>query len=249
MGALASNRIEGITAAFGRVKAIVSGKARPTNRSEQDNLVEETLPGGRKSVRFKPVPASLTPDATERLHRRFNSLKDEGSVEPLLLIPAYILDFLCIHPFSDGNGRMARLLSLLLLYQSKDEVGRYISLEGVVEGTRDGYYDSLGASSKGWHQSRHGLVPWWGYFLGVMLLDAYRDFESRVGAVIEGRGAKRQMIVDFVLHQQSPFRFADVEKACPLVSRPTINRALAELRREGIVRCAKPGGDAVWERM
>jgi Fic family protein len=148
-----------------------------------DNEITETHPDGTKIVRFRPVPAYATPDAMRDLHDRFNTLWDSGTVEPLLLIPTYVLDFLCIHPFRDGNGRMARLLTLLLLYRAGYEVGRFISLEQIIERTKESYYDTLYQSSKGWHEGQHSLLPWWEYFLGVMLLSAYKEFEQRVGLV------------------------------------------------------------------
>ena len=159
-----------------------------------DNDITEARADGTVVVRFKPLAPHLTPDAMTRLHDAHRTACDAGAVEPLLLIPAYVLDFLCIHPFADGNGRMARLLSLLLLYQAGYEVGRYISLESVIEGTKDGYYDALYASSQGWHEGQHTLIPWWEYFVGVMLVRAYGDFEARVGVTSAVRGAKRDMV-------------------------------------------------------
>ena len=212
-----------------------------------DNKITETRPDGTTAVRFEPVEAFLTPNAMAQLHSRFNTLWLPEQVEPLLLIPTYILDFLCIHPFRDGNGRMARLLSLLLLYQAGYEVGRYISLEQIVERTKESYYDTLYQSSVGWHDRQHTLLPWWEYFLGVVLA-AYREFEQRVGMVTRGRGSKREIVFDVVARLPNQFQYADVERACPGVSRPTINRALASLREEGFIRCIKPGRDAVWEK-
>ena len=213
-----------------------------------DNDITETRPDGTTVVRFKPLAAHLTPDAMARLHGAYRQALDAGSVEPLLLIPAYVLDFLCVHPFADGNGRMARLLSLLLLCQGGYEVGQYISLEGVIEETKESYYDSLYASSQGWHEAQHSLVPWWEYFVGVMLVKAYRDFEDRVGVTSAKRGAKRDMIRDAVKRLPNRFRYADIARALPAVSRPTIARALRELRAEGSIRCLKPGRDATWEK-
>ena len=213
-----------------------------------DNDITEVRADGTTVVRFKPLAPHLTPDAMTRLHDAYRTTQDAGSIEPLLLIPAYVLDFLCIHPFSDGNGRMARLLSLLLLYQAGYEVGRYISLESVIEDTKEGYHDALHASSQGWHEGQHTLIPWWEYFAGVMLVKAYRDFESRVGVTSTRRGAKRDMIRDTVSRLPNSFRYADVARALPAVSRPTIARALRELRIEGAIRCVKPGRDATWDK-
>jgi Fic family protein len=142
----------------------------------------------------------------------------------------------------------ARLLTLLLLYRAGYEVGRYLSLEALEENTKEGYYRTRHTSSQGWHEGNHTLVPWWDYFLGVVLLTAYREFERRVGTVTTRRGAKRDMIVDAVRRLPSAFRYADIERLLPAVSRPTINRALRELRVAGEIRCAKPGRDATWEK-
>jgi Fic family protein len=213
-----------------------------------DNTIEETRPDGTKVVRFRPVPAFQTPDAMRDLHDRFKPLWELGEIEPLLLISAYVLDFLCIHPFTDGNGRMARLLTLLLLYKTGFEVGRYISLEMIVEETRESYYDALAKSSRKWHQGKHSLVPWSEYLLGVVVLGAYREFENRAGMITTARGAKRQMVFDTVGRLPLRFQYSDVERSCPSVSRPTINRALAELRDQGKIRCIKSGRDATWEK-
>jgi Fic family protein len=214
-----------------------------------DNDITELHSDGTTVVRFKPMPAHLTADAMDRLHAQFDVLSDAGNVEPLLLIPAYVLDFLCIHPFSDGNGRMARLLSLLLLYQAGYEVGRYVSLETTIESAKEGYYGALQGSSEGWHEGRHSLVPWWEYFVGVMLVKAYREFEARVGLTTAKRGAKRDMIRDVVRRLPTNFRYADLERALPAVSRPTIARALRALAAERVVRCVGRGRDATWEKL
>ena len=213
------------------------------------NEITETRPDGTRFVRFHTVAPHQTADAMEQLHQRFAELWDEGLLDPLLLIPAYVLDFLCIHPFLDGNGRMARLLSLLLLYHAGYEVGRYISLEQIVERTKESYYDSLYKCSQGWHEGAHSLLPWWEYFLGVMLRSAYLEFERRVGVVTTGRGAKREMILDVIEHLPAEFRFADLERACPGISRPTINRALADLRRLGKLILINSGRDATWKKV
>jgi Fic family protein len=184
----------------------------------------------------------------EDLHTRFLDARSAGAIEPLLLIPAYVLDFLCIHPFLDGNGRTARLLTLLLLYQAGYEVGRFISLEQMVERTKRSYYDTLLASSQGWHEGRHNLVPWWEYFLGVMMLGCYREFEKRVGAITVRHGAKREMIVDTVRRLPPEFKVGEVKRACPGISQATINRTLAQMRREGTIRCLRGGRDAVWAK-
>jgi len=156
--------------------------------------------------------------------------------------------FETIHPFLDGNGRMARLLTLLLFYHSGYEVGRYISLEHLIENQREGYYDALFKSSQGWHEGRHSLVPWWEYFLGVMLLGAYQEFERRTGELTNAHGAKSEMVLSAIKKLPQQFQYADLTRACPNVSRPTIKRVLGKLRDEGEIECIKPGRDAVWEK-
>ena len=213
-----------------------------------DNEISEVRSDGTKVTRFKPTPAHQVADAMDRLHVLFKEEWEKGQVDPLLLIPAYVLDFLCIHPFTDGNGRMARLLTLLLLYQAGFEVGRYISLEQLIENQREGYYDALYKSSQGWHQGKQELLPWWECFLGVMLLSAYREFERRTGELTSVYGAKTEMVIAAIEKLPATFRYADLAKACPNVSRPTIKRVLGQLRKEGKVECIQPGRDAVWEK-
>ena len=223
--------------------------AQPGGRWKMtDNEISEIHPDGTRVTRFKPTPAHQTPDAMDRLHGIFKEEWEKGQIDPLLLIPAYILDFLCVHPFTDSNGRMARLLTLLLLYQAGFEVGRYISLEHLIENQRSGYYDALYKSSQGWHQGEHSLLPWWEYFLGVMLLAAYREFERRTGELTSAHGAKTGMVLAAIRKQPPTFRYADLAQACPNVSRPTIKRVLARLREDGSVECVKSGRDAVWEK-
>jgi len=213
-----------------------------------NNEIAETHPDGSRVIRFTPTPAWQTPAAMEDLCDSFRGLKASGEFDTLLLIPAFVLDFLCIHPFLDGNGRMSRLLTLLLLYQAGYDVGRYISLERIVEQHKEGYYDTLGDASQEWHEGHHSLMRWWDYFLGVILLAAYREFESRVGVVTSLRGSKRELVIDVIRRLPPSFRFAEVERVCPDVSRPTIQRVFDELRRKGVLRSTGRGPLARWEK-
>lgn len=214
-----------------------------------DNEIIEKLPDGTNFIRFKPVPAFLTSESMDNLNRCFNEIWQSGEIEPLLLIPAYILDFLCIHPFGDGNGRTARLLSLLLLYKAGYEVGKYISLEKTVEETRESYYETLFKSSQGWHKENHSLLPWWEYFLGVMMQGAYGEFESRVGIITSTRGAKTDMVITAIENQFESFTISDIERLCPGVSRPTIHRTLKKLKEQGKITCLSSGRNATWKRI
>ncbi|MBI5518606.1 MAG: Fic family protein [Desulfovibrio sp.] len=213
-----------------------------------DNDITETRPDGSTFVRFKPVPAFLTAKSMEELHEGYARAREAQEVDPLILIPAYVLDFLCIHPFLDGNGRMARLLTLLLLYREGYEVGRFISLEQVVEANRDGYYGSLYESSQGWHEGLHSLVPWLEYFLGVVLLGAYRQLEARTGELTATKGAKKEMVLNAIARLPEEFRWADLEQICVGISHSTIRRVLDELKAQGVVQCASQGRDAVWRK-
>lgn len=215
---------------------------------QQDNAIMEVRPDGRQVVRFKPASALVVPEYMKRLIEFFDRMLAAGKADPLLLIASFILDFECIHPFMDGNGRIGRLLTLLLLYRIGYEVGRYISLERIVEGSKETYYESLLKSSRGWHESRHDLRPWWEYFLG-MLTAAYKEFESRVGTIASAKGAKRQMVENIISRLPQRFRFGDLQRACPGVSYPTLKRALTQLKGKKKLRCLGKGRDAQWERI
>lgn len=214
-----------------------------------DNEIIELAADGSRVVRFTPTPAHLTPEAMARLHKRFNELWEQGEIDPLLLIPSYILDFLCIHPFPDGNGRMARLLALLLLYKAGYEVGRYISLERVIEQQRESYYETLYLASQGWHEGRHRLLPWWEYFLGVMLLGAYREFEERMKLVATAKGTKTVMVLDIIDRMVGDFSVSDLRERCPHVGVDLIRRILRRERHAGRLECLGRGPEARWRRV
>lgn len=213
----------------------------------RDNTIEERLPDGRWITRFVPVTARETPLYMRELCSRFNNFYAKQHISPLLLIPAFILDFLCIHPFTDGNGRVSRLLTVLLLNKADYPVGRYISIERLIEESKETYYEVLRISSEGWHEGRHQLKPWWEYSLGI-LIKAYRDFEKRVGAITQGRGAKTALIEQAVEALPATFGISDVERSCPSVSRDMIRIVLNRLRDEGKLVCKGTGRKAAWEK-
>ena len=171
-----------------------------------------------------------------------------GRVEPLLLIAMYVLDFLCIHPFLDGNGRMARLLSVLLLHQQGYEVGRYISLERLIEQTKESYYDTLYRASQGWHEDRHDPLPWISYWLGTVLA-AYREFESRMGELATGHGAKTDIVLSAVDRMIGSFSISELQAACPSVSRDWIKIVLGQLKKEGRLTLSGRGRSARWRKV
>ncbi len=210
-------------------------------KSVDNEIVERDHNGSIIRVRFTPVSANQTPHAMESLVERYEISIEREQKHPLIVIPLTILDFLCIHPFTDGNGRLARLLTLLLLYKFDYQVGRYISLERIFEETKDTYYETLEESSHGWHD----VFPWMNYFWGV-LLRAYAELESRVGVVHRGRGIKTKEVVAAVKRRSSPFSISEIEADCPNVSRDMIRVVLRKLREEGVVRLKGKGRGAKW---
>ena len=215
---------------------------------ERDNAIIEVGTDGRQYIRFRTVSALATPEFIERLISLFKLALDQGKTDPLLLVASFVLDFECIHPFWDGNGRIGRLLTLLLLYQRGYDVGRYISLERIVEQSKETYYEALQKSSTGWHEANHDLGPWWNYFLG-MLVAAYKEFETRVGTITSSRGAKRKMVRRAVDRLPEKFRIEDLRQACPGVSYPTLQRALSDMRKAGRVECLGRGPNAEWQKV
>jgi Fic family protein len=212
------------------------------------NQISETLPDGTRRIRFEPVPPHQTADFMERLHAAYEESRLAQQWDPVLLTAFYVLDFLCIHPFLDGNGRTARLLTVLLLYRHQYEVGRYISLERIVEQTRESYYDTLYQSSQGWHEGAHNPWPWTEYFLGI-LLAAYQEFESRFERVASSPGNKTQMILKAIDGFFGEFRLSDVEAACPTVSRDMIRHVLFKLRDDQKIMPVGKGRNAKWQKM
>ncbi len=214
----------------------------------KDNAILEVRPDGKQVVRFRPVSALATPKFMRRLLELHARELTSGKADPLLLAAAFILDFECIHPFADGNGRVGRLLTLLLLYQCGYGVGRYIGLERIVEQSKETYYEALYRSSQRWHEGRHDLRPWVEYFLGV-LIAAYNDFEARVGTIDSAKGAKRLLVKNAIVHMPSRFTIGELALVCKGISHRTLVRALTDLRANGILRCLGRGPDAQWEKI
>ena len=213
-------------------------------KSTQNDIVERAPDGTILRSRFRPVSPVATPGAMDQLTVRWDAAVDQQR-EPLIIVPLAILDLLCIHPFADGNGRTARLLTLLLLYRAGYSVGRYMSLERVIEDSRDTYYEALEHSSNGWHDGQHDPFPWLEYFWGT-LLRAYDEFRERAGAVLEGRGSKTAVVEAAVARRTAPFAISDIEADCPGVSRDMIRHVLRGLRDQGMLRAEGRGRAARW---
>ena len=198
-------------------------------------------------MRFKAVAAAETAAYMRHLVDLWNRALRERSVHPLIALAAFNLDFLCIHPFRDGNGRVSRLLLLLHFYHLGFEVGRYISIERLIEENKERYYETLEQSSQGWHDGKHDPWPYVNY-LFYILKSAYREFEERVGQVKSPRGAKTELVVLAIDRFPGEFTLGDVEKACPGVSRDMVRRVLRQLQKSRKVECMGRGPGAQWRR-
>ena len=201
------------------------------------NYIKETRPDGTEIVRFMPLAPYETPGAVEAICRSFVETAALEIVDPLILIPAFICDFLCIHPFNDGNGRMSRLLTTLLLYRSGFYVGKYISLEAKIAKNKDLYYDVLGQAQIGWHEGTEDVVPFIKYLLGTVL-SAYKDFEDRF-ALVETKLPALETVRRATMNKVGRFTKQDIRELCPSLSISSIEGALrklvasGELKREG----------------
>ncbi len=213
-----------------------------------DNCITELDANGKKRVRFQPVTAWETPSALEAACKAYDAALAEG-VDPLLAIPIFILDFLCIHPFTDGNGRMSRLLTLLLLYRCGYLVGKYISIERVIERSKETYYEALQLGSQGWHENANDYAPFVRYLLGVILA-AYRDFSSRVQLLSDKKLSKPERISHVIRDTLGKITKVDIRKKCPDISLVTIQRTLSELQKSGAIIKLNGGRYAayIWNR-
>lgn len=213
-----------------------------------DNVISETLPDGTKSIRFEPLSSFETSLAMNRLSDALKDRIAKEDVEPLILIAIFVLDFLSIHPFNDGNGRMARLLTLLLLYQFGFEVGRYISLEKIIEDSKEMYYETLRQSSVGWHTGENNVFPWINYLLGTFVA-AYKELEARVGIIETQKGSKSERVYAFIENKIGYFTKSDIRNACPDVSESTINRVMNDLKDRKMIEVNGLGRNAKWKKL
>lgn len=278
----ASNRIEGIYTSDQRLAELVSRKAEPRNRFEQeiagyrevlatihesyeyitprpsiiqqlhrdlyaysqgavggqyknaDNVIAETDAEGHQKARFIPVSAFQTGEDMEEMCAAFSEAWNAQRIDRLVLIPMFILDFLCIHPFNDGNGRMSRLLTLLLFYKAGYMVGKYVSMEMLIEKTKETYYEALQASSFGWHENSSSYAPFVKYYLGIME-KAYREFESRVAHLQHRRLSKPERIRHVIEQKVGKITKKEIMDLCPDISKVTVERTLTDLVKNGVI--------------
>ncbi len=215
---------------------------------EKDVDIVQKYADGRSRIRFKTVPAKQTPKAMAGMIELWNRGVREKWVHPLVLVPALNLDFLCIHPFRDGNGRVSRLLFLLASYHCGLEVGRYISLERLIEQNKERYYEVLEQSSQRWHEGKHDPWPAMNFLLFILTL-ACKEFEQRVGRMKSPRGEKTESVLAAVERQVNLFRVADLQAECPGVGLDLIRQILARMQREGKIRSLGTGRSAKWAKI
>jgi len=214
---------------------------------EKDSDIIENYPDGRSRVRFKTVPAAATPNCIRELIELYNDAIKDRKTPHAVLMAAFNLDFLCIHPFRDGNGRVSRLLLLLQSYHLGFEVGRYISLERLIEQNKERYYETLEQSSLYWHEGKHDPWPYINYILFI-IKTAYREFEDRLGRVKSPRGEKTHLVLLAIDRMPGPFRVAELQRECPNISVDTIRKVLKDLRSKKQVECLGRGQSAQWRK-
>jgi Fic family protein len=217
------------------------------NYRASESEIIEIQPNGRRRVRFKAVDPDKVPSSIAEMVTLWDRCVAERWVHPLVGLAASNLDFLCIHPFRDGNGRVSRLLWLLQSYQLGYEVGRYLSLERLVEEHKDRYYETLELSSRGWHDGAHDPWPYINFVLFV-LKTAYKEFEERLGQTAAPRGEKTEVVLRAIDGAHERFRVSDLQRACPGVGVDLIRATLKRLRAERRVACLGRGRDAEWSK-
>lgn len=213
-----------------------------------DNIIAETNPEGQQKARFIPVPAFQTSETMNELCNKFLEAWNAGRMDKLLLIPIFILDFLCIHPFNGGNGRMSRLLTLLLFYKAGYIVGKYVSMEMLIEKTKETYYEALQGSSVGWHENRNSYESFVKYYLGI-LLKAYNEFESRVEYLRNRSISKPERIKAVIDKKVGKITKKEIMELCPDISKVTIERTLTDLVKNEYIAKVGAGPSTAYVRI
>lgn len=213
---------------------------------EKDVDIIQKYADGRQRVRFKTVSAVETPLMMKKMITLWREGMQEKWIHPLILMGALNLDFLCIHPFRDGNGRISRLLLLLNCYHNGIEAGRYISIERLIENNKERYYETLEESSFKWHEGKHNPWPYINFILFI-INSAYKEFKERIGMVKESRGSKTEIVHSIIKKQKTPFTISNIQKECPGISIDMIRHLLKQLKTSGKVKCLGRGKYAQWE--
>ena len=209
------------------------------------NYISATDEQGNSVNIFTPLAPFETPATVEQICNEFNQAVAYMDVDPLILIPIFIHDFLCIHPFLDGNGRMSRLLTTLLLYRCGFYIGKYVSLEAKIANYKDLYYDALSASQEGWHEGKDDCTPFIKYLL-MTILSAYRDFEECVE--ISEKSSAIEIVRTAVNKKIGKFKKAEIIELCPSLSASAIEKALKELTEKGEITKHASGKNTFYTR-
>ena len=211
---------------------------------KKNNDIIEINSLDERSIRFKPISATKTPHAIEQLCLGYNDVVNNNLLPELICVANFILDFLCIHPFRDGNGRVSRLLTLLLLHQHGYEVGKYISLEKLIEESKENYYRVLKEASMGWHEQKFNLLSWWNYFLGI-IKSAYQELKDKV-EFTGGSDNKSSVLKQSILNFEGHFSISDVINLHPLINRELIKKVLSKMKNEKLIKSTGRGRSAKW---
>jgi Fic family protein len=214
---------------------------------EKDGDIIEKYPDGRSRIRFKTVSAIDTPTCMKEMLELYNAAINDSKIHPLILIAAFNLDFLCIHPFRDGNGRVSRLLLLLHCYHYGIDVGRYISLERIIEQNKERYYETLELSSKGWHEGKHDPWPYINYLFSILRLSC-QEFEQSLGQLQSPKGEKTRIVLQSIDNFNGTFSVSELQNRCPNVSIDMIRRIMKKLRSENMIECLGRGQNARWQK-
>jgi len=213
----------------------------------RDNDVIEILPNGERLIRFIPVPAAQVAEFTDQLCTGYRDVVQNNVLPDLIAVAGFVFDFLCIHPFRDGNGRVSRLLTLLLLYQHGYDVGRYISIERIIESTKDDYYRTLKDSSQGWYEAQHDLLPWWNYFLSTIKA-SYQELKDRV-ELAPANDTMSSLIRQTIGALVVPFTISDICRIHPSIDRELIKKVLHAMKIEGLLLPIGKGRAAKWQNL
>lgn len=211
------------------------------------NYISATYPDGHTEILFTPLAPFETPEALDKICEEYSRVIGNMELEPLIAIPVFIHDFLCIHPFNDGNGRMSRLLTTLLLYRSGFYVGKYISLEAKIAKNKDLYYDALARSQDGWHEGTEDVIPFIKYILGTILA-AYKDFEDRF-ALVETKLPAVEIVRQATLQKIGRFTKQDIRELCPSLSISSIEGGLRKLVASGELKRESKGKNTCYFRL
>lgn len=201
----------------------------------EDNVIRETYSDGTSSVRWTPVSAKDTPEAMKQLYLAYMAARDDAGIDQLLLIPCVILDFLCIHPFRDGNGRMSRLISLLLLYKNGFDISRYISFEEQINAMKGSYYEALKQSSVGWHENANDYIPFIENFLFTLYM-CYKELDKRFLTLGTKKISKKNRVEGAVMNAFLPISKKELQDLMPDISATTIEQVLSSMVKDGVIR-------------